>query len=36
MPEESQRDFFNSVTDVAGSRESWFRDTYVDQRDVAR
>ena len=36
MPKYPQRDFFASVTDLAGSRESWFRDTSVDPKRCSR
>jgi len=35
MPNKPQRDFFASMTDLAGSRDSWFRDTSVDPKDEA-
>ena len=36
MPKEPQRDLFASVTDLAVTRESWFRDTSVDPKRCSR
>ena len=35
-PREPQRDFFVGVMDLAGSRDSWFRDTSVDPKRCSR